>query len=89
MVLLIGAALAYSNSFGGVFVFDDRLEILKNPGIQRLWPPGKVMFGGDNLPARPLPYFTFAVNYALHGTDVWGYHAVNLATRAAGPCCSV
>ncbi len=82
--LLIGAGmLAYSNSFCGVFVFDDRLEILRNPALQRLWPLGKAMFGGNSLPARPLPYYTFAINYALHGTNVWGYHALNLAIHVA------
>ena len=75
--------LAYSNSFCGVFVFDDRLEIVKNPALERLWPPGGAMFGGQTMPARPLPYYTFAINYALHGTKVWGYHAVNLAIHLA------
>ena len=82
--LLIGAGtLAYANSFFGVFVFDDRLEIVKNPALAQLWPPGKAMFGGKMMPARPLPYYTFAVNYALHGTSVGGYHAVNLAIHLA------
>jgi Flp pilus assembly protein TadD len=82
--LVIGAGvLAYSNSFCGVFVFDDRLEIVKNPALARLWPPGGAMFGGQTMPARPLPYYTFAINYALHGTKVWGYHAVNLAIHLA------
>jgi tetratricopeptide (TPR) repeat protein len=75
--------LAYSNSFSGVFVFDDRAEILKNPALKQLWPPSKAMFGGNTLPARPLPYYTFALNYAWDGTNVWGYHAVNLAIHLA------
>ena len=82
--LLIGAGtLAYANSFSGVFVFDDRLEIVKNPALERLWPPGRAMLGGKTMPARPLPYYTFALNYALHSTSLWGYHAVNLAIHLA------
>jgi hypothetical protein len=82
--LLIGAGtLAYANSFSGVFVFDDRLEIVKNPALEQLWPPGRAMLGGKTMPARPLPYYTFALNYALHSTSLWGYHAVNLAIHLA------
>ncbi len=82
--LIVGVGvLAYSNSFRGVFVFDDKTEIGTNPAIRRLWPPGEAMFRGPGAPRRPLPYYTFALNYALHGTDVWGYHAVNLAIHLA------
>ncbi len=82
LLIAIGTA-AYSSSFRGVFVFDDVKEIGVNPAIRHLWPPGEAMFGGPGLPRRPLPYYTFAIDYALHGTDVWGYHAVNLAIHLA------
>jgi hypothetical protein len=32
----------------------------------------------NNLILRPLTYFSFAVNYALHDFDVFGYHLVSL-----------
>ena len=83
--LLVGVGtLAYSNSFGGAFVMDDVDEIAANSAIRQLWPPSEAMFGGSGLARRPLPYYTFAVNYALHGLDVWGYHALNLAIHLAG-----
>lgn len=41
------------------------------------------MLGGKIMPARPLPYYTFALNYAVHGTNLWGYHAVNLVIHLA------
>ena len=50
-------------------------------GIRRLWPPW-----GWLATNRPITFLTFAVNYALHGTQVWGYHAVNLAIHAAAAC---
>ena len=31
---------------------------------------------------RPLTVLTFRANYALHGLDAWGYHAVNVALHA-------
>jgi hypothetical protein len=40
-----------------------------------------VLFPRRELPTagRPLVNFSFAVNYALGGLDVRGYHLVNLA----------
>ena len=69
--------LAYANSFSGDFVFDDIPEIKANPALDRLWPPWGPMFGGDN-PARPLPYFSFAVDRAIWGGTPFGYHLTNL-----------
>ena len=80
---MAAGGLAYSNSFRGVFVFDDRLEIRDNPAIRSLWHPLEAMFGGPGLPRRPLPYLTFAVNYAWGGLDVVGFHAFNLAIHLA------
>ena len=31
------------------------------------------------MSGRPLPNFSFALNYVVSGTDVWSYHATNLA----------
>jgi tetratricopeptide (TPR) repeat protein len=83
VVLMAAGGLAYANSFRGVFVFDDRLEIRDNPAIRSLWRPLEAMFGGVGLPRRPLPYLTFAVNYAWGGLDVVGFHAVNVAIHLA------
>ncbi len=38
--------------------------------------------GGDiTVTARPVPNLTLAINHALGGYDVWGYHALNLAVH--------
>jgi tetratricopeptide (TPR) repeat protein len=74
---------AYANSFCGVFVLDDLYEIERNPAIRQLWPPAVPMFQGSGLPRRPIPYYTFALNYALGGYEVWGYHLLNLAVHLA------
>jgi tetratricopeptide (TPR) repeat protein len=71
-LVLLGAA-AYLNSFRGAFVFDD-VEITSSHAIRHLWPIGPVLAG-----PRPIVDLTFAINYAIGGLNVTGYHAVNLA----------
>ncbi len=79
---LAGAAIAlaaYHNSFGGPFLFDDEQSILHNPSIRSfataLAPPGGF---GFTVSGRPLLNLSLALNYAVSGTDVWSYHALNL-----------
>ena len=76
--LAFATLLAYANSFAGVFVMDDIADILQNPAIRSLKTPVAAMFHGYKLPARALPYLTFAVDYSLWGTDPFGYHVTNL-----------
>jgi hypothetical protein len=84
--LIVGVGmLVYGNSLSGEFVLDDRVSIQSNPTIHRLWPITQVLFpshdliaDGNTVEGRPLLNLSFALNYALGGTEVWGYHAVNL-----------
>jgi tetratricopeptide (TPR) repeat protein len=72
----------YARSFGGPFFFDDVTSIPDNPNIRRLWPLTVPLSPPPELGAlggRPLVSLSFAVNYALGGLDVRGYHALNLA----------
>lgn len=64
-VALVLTCLAYAASLRGPFLFDDLSEIVDNPAIRRLVPPWPAMFAGGELPHRPLPYLTFAMNYAV------------------------
>ncbi|MET0555453.1 MAG: tetratricopeptide repeat protein [Vicinamibacteria bacterium] len=85
-VLLLAVVAAYSRSFHGPFVFDDLTSIPENPNIRQLWPLTKAMSPPPELGAlggRPLPSLSFAVNYALGGYDVRGYHVVNLLLHLA------
>lgn len=80
-VIGLVALAAYANSFSGPFVFDDLFAVVNNPTIQRLWPIGKVITpleGGITVGGRPILNLSFAINYAIGGLSVWGYHAVNL-----------
>lgn len=71
----------YSRSLAVPFIFDDLTSIPENPNIQTLWPPWKAMSPPPQLGAaggRPLVGLTLAVNYALDGLHVRGYHAFNV-----------
>ena len=83
---LVAAGLwAYANSFGGVFVFDDIPGIVNNPSIRSLWPPSQWFAAppGSTPSGRPVLNFTLAVNYAIGGLDVFGYHVLSLAIHLA------
>jgi tetratricopeptide (TPR) repeat protein len=81
-VLIIAAGVgAYHNSFQGPFILDDIPSIAGNSHIRHLWPigdalspPASSMVGG-----HPVVNVSLAVNYALGGLAVRGYHAFNLA----------
>jgi len=70
--------VAFLNSFAGKFVLDDIQDIAHNPALEQLFPPWDAMFVGNRLPARPLPYLTFAIDRAIWGVRPFGYHATNL-----------
>ncbi len=63
---------AYSNTFHASFQFDDQPQIIQN-GLIRSMSPGILK------QTRGVTYLSFAVNYALGGLDVTGYHVVNLS----------
>ncbi len=91
-VLLAAAALValcfglYAGTFDAPFVFDDTPSIEENPFIEALWPLSR-SFGappGAGSSGRPLVSFSLALNYALGGREVLGYHLFNVATLALG-----
>ena len=79
--IVIAGLLVYSNSLSGPFVFDDELSIVENPSIRRWSQPGTVLLPERELPVagRPLVNLSFALNYAVDGLEVFGYHLVNVA----------
>ena len=79
-IILLAGLLTYSNSLSGPFVFDDRGTVLDNPTIERFWDPA-VLAAPQETPAagRPIVNISFALNYALGGRAVRGYHIVNIA----------
>ena len=80
-LIVLATVLAYRNSFSGPFIFDD-LAISQNPTIRELWPIWKPLCPpnhGEPVTGRPLLNLSFAVNYAVSGLNVRGYHVANLA----------
>jgi len=80
--LAICLALAWSNSFSVPFMFDDRHTIVDNPGIRSL-SPARVLDPSlcPSLEHRPLVSYSLAMNYALGGLDVRGYHIFNFTVH--------
>ncbi len=87
LAIVGGALLAYSNTFGVPFLFDDNSSIRDNPTIRNIttawWPPAT---GGQTVSGRPFLNITLALNYAVSGTAVWSYHLLNLLIHAAAGC---
>ncbi len=83
LLLAVAALLAYGNSLDGVFHFDDMSSIVDNPHIRSLWPPGVPLSAPPDASVvrRPVVSLSLAVNYALGGLDVTGYHVLNLAVH--------
>ena len=82
IIVLLGF-LAYSNTFRGPFQWDEMDFIVNNPIVKDLGffaEPSRAVGlpAYDALKARYIGYLTFALNYKLHGVNVFGYHIVNL-----------
>ncbi len=93
LLILVGAALAaYSNSYKGVFIFDDDRSILRNKRVHEIWPiwiPWQKRAG-----TRPLVDLTLKLNYAAADQikdptypklkqipDIHYFHVFNLAVH--------
>ncbi|HVH26235.1 MAG TPA: tetratricopeptide repeat protein [Vicinamibacterales bacterium] len=83
-LIVLAGIIAYANSLSGPFVLDDQDTIVMNEQIRQL-APSVVLFPAVELPVagRPLVNVTFALNYAVGGLAVGGYHAVNIALHIA------
>jgi len=71
VVIAVATTLAYSNSFGGSFHFDDLPNIVRNESVRdlrNLWPPSGTRWVGT---------LSFALNYRFGGLDVFGFHLAN------------
>ncbi len=86
-LLLLGlTTLVYANTFGVPFLFDDAGNITKVAAFRfatiswpNLWHAATHGF----LQHRPLANLSFAFNVHWGGSDVWGFHLVNLLVHLA------
>ena len=73
LLIAISTFLVYSNTFYASFHFDDAQNIVENYSIRNLGNWIDIIRGH-----RGVAMLTFAINYAMGGLNVVGYHIVNL-----------
>ena len=81
LLVAVVAILAYLNTLGNGFTYDDRFVIERNPLVQNLdwWGLATSSYWGDIVTAglyRPLTLLSFGMNRAL-GASAFGFHLVN------------
>ena len=82
-LLIALSCIVYANSLNSPFIFDDEPNILQNSHVRSIWPITKAMSAPpkSGVDGRPIVSVTLAINYALCGYNVWGYHVFNLFTH--------
>jgi tetratricopeptide (TPR) repeat protein len=82
-ILIAAGILAYGNSLHGPFIYDDIPNIVDNQAIRDILnimiPSQEPTSAG--IYTRPVIQFSLAVNYAIGGDHVMGYHILNLAVH--------
>jgi len=81
LTLVVLGAAVYANALNGPFLLDDQRTIGENASIRQLWPLGDVLHPPAQSPVtgRPIPNLTFALNVAVTGQSLRGFHATNIA----------
>jgi tetratricopeptide (TPR) repeat protein len=84
-LIVVAGALTYGTSLAGPFVFDDFGNVVRNPQIRDVWNWAQVFSPpvDTGVAGRPLVHLSLAVNYALGGLSVRGYHVVSVALHVA------
>lgn len=77
LLLLLVTVLVYGNSLDGSFHYDDVPPIIETPAVHDLGNWFEILSA-----QRGLSMLSFAVNYAIGGLDVTGYHLFNLLVHA-------
>jgi tetratricopeptide (TPR) repeat protein len=84
-VIVVSVVAAYLNGLRAPFELDDFASIPENASIRTLWPlsvPLSPPATGTTVGGRPVANLTLALNHALGGDGVMGYHAVNILIHA-------
>jgi len=93
VLILALCALIYGGAMGNSFHYDDEHSILQNPHIRQLSSipdffsdPAQFSVDAEKGMYRPLLLVSYALNFALGGFSVTGYHLVNLLLHALNAC---
>jgi tetratricopeptide (TPR) repeat protein len=87
VLIVLATWAAYSNSLHGPFILDDEYNILTNPSIRNLTDLPAVLSPpnhGETVTGRPLLNLSLAINFAISGSEVRGYHITNLVIHILG-----
>lgn len=85
--------IPYSNTFDASWHFDDTTNIIKNKplhltdlSLENIKRTFFASYKGEGNLYRPTACLSFALNYYLGGTEVAGYHIVNLSIHFLAAC---
>lgn len=84
LLLVVVIAAAYANTVTSPFLPDDVIAISLNPDVHEIGSSLRA-FDDDrrtSVSGRPLASLTLALNYAIGGNSVAGYHATNVLLHA-------
>jgi len=79
--LALSLSLLYANTYYAPFAFDDISNIYLNPSVTQSdlsWESLKNIYYMSPNKRRVLPNLSFGFNYFFGGTNVFGYHLVNI-----------
>jgi len=80
VVLLLLLSIVYSACQSPPFLFDSIMRIRDNSAIRSLGPP----WGWLTYDRRPVAYLSFAINFAIHGLEISGFHWTNVGIHYLG-----
>ncbi len=82
-LIILAVGIAYSNTYTASFHFDDQHTIIENPRIKHLENIPSFFYKSEGpVGTRPLLLTTLAINYAIGGLNVVGYHIFNNVLHA-------
>ena len=86
VIIVFAGLAAYSNCYQGLFVFDDEYTLEEFDPGEGLFNQSRNFFFRKGAPCcgRPPISFSLAVNHSIHGTELWGYHAMNVGIHLIG-----
>lgn len=93
LLILILCGAVYGAFLGNTFHYDDEHSILQNPHIRQLAnipdffsDPAQFSVDAEKGMYRPLLLVSYALNFALGGFSVTGYHLLNLLLHGLNAC---
>jgi Flp pilus assembly protein TadD len=79
MLAAVLSALLYANALDNPFVYDDFRTVLNNPSIENVWAVRTIVY---REMTRPVVNFSYAVDRAIWGEGVFGYHLTSVLLHA-------